>query len=193
MERKRRIILFLAAAVLTTTLFFGGHAPSRQDRGVAFFSCSSPPVVTVRAQGRVASPGVYYLPLGGTVADVIKLTLPSYDAGKLDKRLLERSLRSGDIVELTEKSPQGLAVRLTRMKAGEQVLLGITLYPDQMGSEDWNSLSGIGPKLAEKIVRDRQCYGDFRSIEAVGCVPGMGELKLNTIKKYFDRRQSIEK
>ncbi len=186
MGRKRRIILFLAAALLTTTLFFRGHAPSRQDRGVAFFSWSSPPAVTVRVQGG-ASPGVYSLPLGGTVVDVIKLTLPACDAGTLDKRLLGRSLRSGDIVELTEKSPRGLAVRLTRMKAGEQIILGIPLTPDEMDSEDWNSLPGIGPKLAKNIVEDRQYNGDFCTVEAVGRVPGMGKRKLNTIRSFFWR------
>jgi competence protein ComEA len=71
------------------------------------------------------------------------------------------------------------------MKAGERILLGIPLDPDQMDRADWEDLPGIGPKLARKIVEDRQIYGDFHTAEAIRRVPGMGEGKFNAIKKYF--------
>ena len=65
-------------------------------------------------------------------------------------------------------------------------MLGIPLLPDQMDAEDWDSLPGIGPKLAKKIVDDRQENGDYCSLEAVQRVPGMGEKKIKSLKKYFN-------
>lgn len=65
------------------------------------------------------------------------------------------------------------------------MLLGIPLDPDQMDRADWEALPGIGPKLAKNMVDDRQIYGDFHTVEAIRRVPGMGEKKFNTIKKYF--------
>ena len=50
---------------------------------------------------------------------------------------------------------------MKRMKALEMILLGIPLYPVILDEEDWESLPGIGPMLAERIVADRQNNGDF--------------------------------
>ncbi|HEY6874424.1 MAG TPA: helix-hairpin-helix domain-containing protein [Geobacteraceae bacterium] len=185
MERKRRFILFLAAAVLTTMLFIKGHDQSCRDRPVAFSSWSTS-VVTIRVKGAVTVPGVYSFHPGAAVADVINLTMSAPAAGMPDEPLRKQCLRSGDIVEVTGVNPQRLAVRLKRMKAGEQILLGIPLHPDQMDGEDWDALPGIGPKLAKNLVADRQNNGDYRTIEAVQRVPGMGEKKFTMIRKYFD-------
>lgn len=184
MERRRRFILFLAATALISTLFIKGHAPSRQDGHVAFLPFTSSGV-TVRVRGAVPAPGVYSLPVGATVQDVIKLTESAPAAGRPAEAPLDNRLRSGDVVEVAGENPRDPAISLNSMKAGEQMLLGIPLHPDQMEIEDWESLPGIGPKLAKNIVADRQEYGDFRSVDAVRRVPGMGEKKLDMIRKYF--------
>jgi competence protein ComEA len=184
MERSRRFIIFLAAAGFAATLFPKGHPPSHQDGGVAFVPLTSSRV-TVRIGGKVPVPGVYTCPDGVTVADVIKLTGVFPAAWMMGKPLLAARLTSGDIVTVTGDNPQQLEISMKTMKAGERMLLGIPLDPDRMDRADWEALPGIGPKLAKNIIDGRQINGDYRTVEAIRRVPGMGEKKYNTIKKYF--------
>jgi len=185
MERSRlRFIIFLVAAGLAATLFPKGHPPSHQDGRVAFVPLTSSRVI-VRLEGKVPAPGVYTFPDGATVADVIKLTGVFPVAWMAGKPLFAARLTSGNIVTVTGENPQQPEISVTTMKAGERMLLGIPLDPDRMDVADWEDLPGIGPKMAKNMVNDRQINGDFHSIEAIRRVPGMGEKKFNTIKKYF--------
>ncbi|MGD9697168.1 MAG: ComEA family DNA-binding protein [Thermoleophilia bacterium] len=45
-------------------------------------------------------------------------------------------------------------------------------------------ISGIGPGLAERIVRWRSAHGGFRSVDDLGRVPGIGPAKLERIRPY---------
>ena len=184
MDRSRRFVIFLAAAGFAATLFHKGHPPSHQDGSVVFVPLTSSRV-TIRLGGMVPAPGVYTFPKGETVADVIKLTAAFPAAWMAGKPIFTARLKSGDIVLVAGENPQQLEISLKAMKAGERMVLGIPLDPDQMDRADWEDLPGIGPKLAKNIVEDRQIYGDFRTTEAIRRVPGMGEGKFNAINKYF--------
>lgn len=184
MERNRRLILFLAATALTAALFSKGHLPFHHNGNVAFLPYTSSGV-TVRVNGVVQVPGVHTLPDGATVAHVMKLTVPAMAAGREEMPVLGTRLRSGDVVEVTGEIARHPAISLKRMKAGEQMLLGIPLDPDRMGVEDWESLPGIGAVMARNIVDDRQDNGDYCSVEAVQRVPGMGKKKVEMIRDFF--------
>ena len=183
MVRSRRFVVFLVAAGLAAMFFPKGHPPS-QDGSVAFVPLTSSRV-TIRLEGTVPVPGVYTFPDGVTVADVIKLTGAFPVARMAGKPLFTARVTSGDIVVVAGENPQQPEISVKTMKAGERILLGIPLDPDQMDRADWEDLPGIGPKLARNIVQDRQIYGYFRTVEAIRRVPGMGEKKFNAIKKYF--------
>jgi competence protein ComEA len=184
MERSRRFIIFLVAAGLAATLLLKGHPPSHQNGSVAFVPCTSS-LTTVRLDGKVPVPGVYTFPDWVTVADVIKLTGVSTAAKMAERPLFAARLASGNIILVTGENPQQLEISVKMMKAGERMLLGIPLDPDLMDRADWEALPGIGPKMASNIVGDRQINGEFHVIDAIRRVPGMGEMKFNTIKKYF--------
>jgi competence protein ComEA len=186
MERSRRFILFLVAAILAMTLLLNGHAPPSDLGGTVALSSYTASRVLVRLKGKVRYPGIYSVSAGSKTVDVIKLTTLGSIAGIRDKALLARELMSGDIIEVTGNDAHSPAISLKNMKASERMLLGIPLLPDQMDAEDWDSLPGVGPTLAKNIVEDRQNNGVFCSLEAVQRVPGMGEKKIKSIKKYFN-------
>jgi competence protein ComEA len=50
------------------------------------------------------------------------------------------------------------------------------------GVSDFDSLPGIGPVLAQKIVDYRQQHGPFRSIEDLMKVSGIGQAKFDSLK-----------
>jgi competence protein ComEA len=45
-----------------------------------------------------------------------------------------------------------------------------------------DTLPGVGPSTAAKIVADRQANGPFKSCDDLGRVPGIGPKKLDTLK-----------
>lgn len=48
------------------------------------------------------------------------------------------------------------------------------------------SLSGIGPSTALKIIKYREEHGKFKSIEEIKEVPGIGDAKFNSIKDMIE-------
>ncbi len=63
--------------------------------------------------------------------------------------------------------------------------LEMPLDSNRMDWDDWCALLGIEPKLAERIVYGRQNNGDFKAVEDLLRVPGIGKGKLGKIKKIF--------
>ncbi|MCP3177174.1 helix-hairpin-helix domain-containing protein [Desulfuromonas sp. KJ2020] len=55
-----------------------------------------------------------------------------------------------------------------------------------MSLADWTVLPGVGPKLAERIEKDRQKNGDFGSLEALQRVKGIGPKRINSWKFFFE-------
>jgi competence protein ComEA len=49
--------------------------------------------------------------------------------------------------------------------------------------EQLDTLSGIGPATAQKILDFRQEQGGFGSIEELGEIPGIGEKRLATLRE----------
>jgi competence protein ComEA len=113
------------------------------------------------------------------------MTAPSIAGKTADKRLLERNLQSGDIIEAVAGDQQHIEIMIYKMKARDRMLLGIPLQPDEMDQADWEALPGVGPKLAKTILANRQYYGDFGSFDALQRVPGLGGKKLKALKRYF--------
>lgn len=53
------------------------------------------------------------------------------------------------------------------------------------GSDELVKLPGIGEKTAEKIIAYRTQYGNFKSLEELMEVKGIGNVKFNKIKKFL--------
>ena len=52
-------------------------------------------------------------------------------------------------------------------------------------AEELESLSGIGPQMAQKIVQYREEHGNFTSVEALTEVKGLGEKTLEKLKPFI--------
>ncbi len=52
-------------------------------------------------------------------------------------------------------------------------------------SEELQSLSGIGPQMAKKIIQYREENGNFTSVEALMKVKGLGEKTLEKLKPFI--------
>ncbi len=69
-----------------------------------------------------------------------------------------------------------------RLTGGEARVLGLPLDLNRATEAELDALPGIGPHLAERIVRTREAQGPFRSLDDLGGVPGIGIGKLNLLR-----------
>jgi competence protein ComEA len=184
MSRGSRFALWLVALLICIPLYLKGRVGTVKSDGAAFLH-PQPGKVTVRLAGDFPRPGVYRFPKGTTAPAAIKMTVPDAALPAVSGDVTRGALASGDIVTLFLHRPQRGHFTLARMPAKEMVLLGIPLKVDELQVDDWDSLPGIGPVLAARIMADRQENGAFQSVEGLLRVPGVGPAKLAALRKYF--------
>jgi DNA uptake protein ComE-like DNA-binding protein len=66
----------------------------------------------------------------------------------------------------------------------EALLAGVPIDLRRATKEDLELLPEIGPGIAERIVRDRDARGPYRTIHDLDRVPGIGEKRLRAIARF---------
>ncbi len=69
-----------------------------------------------------------------------------------------------------------------RFSLGMMRVLQVPIPINDLNREDWESLSGIGPKIAEKIMEARYNKGGFRSLDDLSAVPGIGPARMMVLQ-----------
>jgi len=52
-------------------------------------------------------------------------------------------------------------------------------------AEELQTLSGVGPQMAQKIIQHRETYGSFSSVQDLTNVKGIGEKTLEKLKPFI--------
>lgn len=186
-RREQAVVLLLVAA-----LVFGLGYKYAQMRGRQ----ALPPVleepgaqerreIAVHVAGAVAHPGVYRLPSGSRVADAVAKAGPLPDAD-LDALNLAKVLKDGEKIPVPSKLTEATAPGAPA-PAGAAKGTGSTGGKVNINTADVNELDrlpGIGPALAERIVRYREENGPFTSVDDLLNVSGIGEKKLEALRDY---------
>jgi competence protein ComEA len=133
--------------------------------------------IVVDVVGAVAHPGLYHLPQRSRVADAVAR------AGGLTRRA-ERAA-----VNLAAPVADGqqilVAARGSPTGAAGAVGSSATANPLSLSSataEQLDTLPGVGPVTAQKIVAYRQEHGPFTSVEALDAIAGIGPARLADLK-----------
>lgn len=106
--------------------------------------------------------------LAFVVEDGVKIRIPSINDEKEVEIVTENSGNGVEVSDMQEESSNGL---ININKATETEL---------------ETLNGIGPSLALKIIEYREKNGKFKTVDDIKNVPGIGENKFNNIKDYID-------
>jgi competence protein ComEA len=135
--------------------------------------------VVVHVTGLVERPGLVRLPAGARVADAIA------EAGGVTQR------RAADSVNLARVLTDGeqVVVSLTPATAAPAPAAaapaGAPTAPVDLNAatpEALDALPGVGPVIAARIVAWRTTHGQFRSVEELGEVSGIGEAILAQLR-----------
>ena len=183
----------IGAALLVAVLAIVGWVLLRPaggppvETGLPLASATSPPSsvatsttageVVVHVAGAVTSPGVYRLPVGARVADVVDAAGgPTVDAD-VDQLNLAAVVTDGERVYVPRV---GEAVPVSQPTAA--VAPSGPLDLNSATLEQLDALPGVGPATAKAIIEERERRGGFRSVEDLLDVRGIGPAKLDALR-----------
>ncbi len=175
------VLACLAFAVVLLRHQGGGASPALRVAPLAPAAPARPSVqpraIVVDVVGAVARPGLYHLPQSSRVADAVAR------AGGLTRRAeraavnLAAPIADGEqILVAARGSPGGAPGAAGSSAASNPVSLSSAT------AEQLDTLPGVGPVTAQKIVAYRQEHGPFTSVEALDAIPGIGPARLADLK-----------
>lgn len=145
--------------------------------------------ITVHVVGAVRHEGVYTLPEGSRAADGVAAAGGALGDAVLEAVNLARVLADGeqlllpdeDTVDKAASAPTAAATAASTGGSGSSGSQPIDLNSADEAQLD--TLPGVGPSTAQKIVADREANGAFASVEDLGRVSGIGPKKLEQLRE----------
>jgi competence protein ComEA len=143
--------------------------------GEAFRIESGGSDLVVHVTGAVASPGVYRLPAGARVTDAVERAGGESGGAALEAINLAARLADGQQVVVPKRGPAGATVGGAASEDGP-IGLGTAT------AEQLESIDGIGPVTAGKILEYRDQQGGLASVDQLDDVSGIGPATMESLR-----------
>ncbi|MGB9767744.1 MAG: helix-hairpin-helix domain-containing protein [Dictyoglomus turgidum] len=180
-EKKEKFLLVIFVVILVGVLF----SMVSNLSGGNNIDVDKNEFIIVHITGEVKNPGVYKLEEGARVIDAINLAGGSLPSADLDKVNLADFLRDGSKIYIPSKlenSENELKSQAILSKRKIDTSKSDKVNINTASKEELESLPGIGPTLAQRIIEYREENGPFGSAEDLLNVKGIGEKKLERIR-----------
>jgi competence protein ComEA len=142
--------------------------------------------VYVEIAGGVLRPGVYEMKAEDRVNDLLVEAgglSAEADWGWVEKNLNKaRKLRDGEKIYIPRKGEEAEEISLNFGSQENGVLGGGQVNLNRAGREELETLTGIGPSLASRILEYREKNGEFKDINELKLVSGIGDKVFEKIK-----------
>jgi competence protein ComEA len=145
-------------------------------------SASSPAGVVVAVGGKVHRPGLVQLPPGARVADALRAAGgadPGVDVAPLN---LARKVADGELIMVGVTLPPGAVAAGPTGPAAPGRPAGGPINLNLATLADLDSLPGVGPVLAQRILEARDAQGGFRAVTDLRKVEGIGTARFEQLK-----------
>lgn len=173
------VALLLAVVVLLAARWGGSEtrAPAAARPVPVRPEPAARPRIVVDVTGAVRRPGLYRFADGARAADAITRAGGPTRKANLEAINLAAVLVDGQQLLVPRRLPAGAAsAGVAATPQGPVSLSSATV-------EQLDSLPGIGPVTAQKIVDYRTAHGAFRSVEELDAVPGIGPARIEQLKE----------
>jgi competence protein ComEA len=140
--------------------------------------------VVVDVSGAVHRPGVYRLSAGSRVADALHRAGGATRRADLTQVNRAAKLEDGRQILVPVRAPAGAAAA-----PGEAAVPGATpsapLNLNTATLEQLDTLDGVGPATAQKILDYRKAHNGFGSVDELDQVPGIGPKRLAALRDHL--------
>jgi competence protein ComEA len=184
---QRRRLLLAAAGSLALILLLGRFvlgagttttaAPLPPPPAMAGVTGLPSSRVVVDVVGAVRRPGLYRLAHGSRIADALTRAGGATTKADLAQVNLAAPLADGEQVVIPRRGVGGAAATSASSS-------GSANGPVQLSTatlEQLDSLPGVGPVTAQKILDYREKHGAFQSVDELDAVPGIGPKRLDQL------------
>ncbi len=175
MQKRALLILSLLILAFSSLVVVRGNSHEVVARPVIPIQISAPEIF-VDVTGAVNKPGVYTMSANSRVIDAIKAAGNSAPGADLSTINLARVLSDGEQIFVDSTLIKG-----ARGGVSPSVRRG-PLNINRATAGQLDSLDGIGPVIARRIVEFRKVNGPFVSVEDLQKVSGIGAAKFAIIK-----------
>lgn len=186
----RQLVLYGLAAL--AVLVLGGWYLSRGGAGEA--TAAAPPIkvadgggggggsVVVHVAGAVRNAGVYRLRAGARVNDALARAGGATPRADLSQVNLAAKVEDGRQVLVPRRvtTPPAAPTTPPGTTAPGQPAVPVSLNTATL--EQLDTLPGVGPATAQKILDYREQHGGFGSVDELGEVPGIGDVRLAALR-----------
>src|SRR3954471_3302531 len=199
---RSQLVAYAAFAILVVAVgvrFMHGRQPATAAAGAPVPAASAqrpasdgvsvarPPAAgaVVHVAGAVREPGVYRLPAGARVRDAVERAGGARANGDVNAINLAAKVADGQQIVVPGRVRNGAAVAATATPGsgdGATAAAGPPVSLNTATAEQLDTLDGVGPATAQKIIAWRTQHGGFRSVADLGQVPGIGPKKLAALK-----------
>ncbi len=138
--------------------------------------------IRVYVSGAVKQPDVYSLPPDSIVRDALTAAGGPADDADLDRINLAAPLSDGIQVHFPRKGEPAAAPAAS---ASSGAAVGAPIDINTATLEQLDTLPGIGPVIAQRIIDYRQASGPFTSIDQIKDVRGIGDALFDDIKDHI--------
>lgn len=187
MQKLKRYSWLLLVVLLVIVIFYFQKPAGVEDDQVVTMGTEdgemvnkneepSQEVIKVDVKGEVSRPGVYPMPNGSRVNDVIEAA--GGMKASADPASVNLALRLQDemVIHVTSTQVHDL-LDTTTSSLVEKISI------NQASVSEIETLNGIGPSKAAAIVTYREENGPFSSVEDLVDVPGIGEKTLENLRE----------
>ena len=177
-SRPQKIALsIIAAIVLVLSIFMVVRGNTQANAVPEIIPVTiAEPEIFVDVTGAVNNPGVYSLTGRSRVIDAIKAAGDSAPGADLSTINLARVLNDGEQIYVDSTVVNSSGQRVSKKVASGPINI------NRATLRQLNSLDGIGPVIAGRIIEYRKKNGSFLTIEDLQKVSGIGVAKFAQIK-----------
>ena len=161
----------------------GSTGSGDASSGGSFSVGASNEDVVVDVAGEVRRPGVYRMPAGSRVNDAVARAGGGSGGANLEAINLAARLTDGQqiVIPARAESPVGVGSG----PAGLGTASATSTGPISLGSAtaaDLDTIEGIGPVTAQKILAFRDQHGGVSSIDELSQIPGIGPATMEALR-----------